>query len=711
MDFMDKPIQDILIAIALQSKLSIVPDETVTGNATFYFPETDARTALRSFLSAYKLYMRDEGGVIYISRIDVSLGPSGTLSVNADDVDASALLRALSRSASKTILFDSIPKTSVTVHSNGLTLRKAVEIVMARFPDYQVAGDDDYIQVKRVDQTPQGKAQAKAGHAFKRDASGSYSIDAPQARFFDLIDELMRMEKREYSLLMRSDVLLERLRFEKKPFEKMLELVLEPAGADYAVRDGIVYVFELSRKDPARKLKKTESLALTWIAAQDAVSLLSQDLANSSLYRIDKNSNTVILTGNEEEIGLLAAFLRQIDRPLEGREMLRYRTSFIKAKELAALVPPRLLPIAPVMTPNEYVFLALLDPLQKGEFESFLARVDRKEESVPIVLQYIKAEDLLKNLPPSAAKEDVQDAGFQNIVFFTGTEERLKRFKRDLALIDRPRAQIRYDVLAIQYTRTKASTFDVTGNAKKVSTADGKDTAGTAFEARDAWSLVGALGEVFDLKFDVLSLLGVNFGTELNAKLSSMDTQVLTDTSLTALSGQEVKFQATSTVRYIEPEIDSEGKKTATGPTHDLSSGLVLSLNGWISGDGMVTMTVSASLSEESTTSETSEYLVYPTTERVVNTQLRTQAGEAVVISGLLQRNTMKTRTRIPGLGQIPGVGPLFTPSAKDSDEIKELAIYVVPRIVREDRTRAGSLRRMERIYDEFCAPKGNAAP
>jgi type II secretory pathway component GspD/PulD (secretin) len=694
MDFMDKPITDILVALALQAKLSIVPDETVTGNATFYFPDVEPRQALASFLAAYNLYMREEAGVIYISKIDIVIEAGGTLSINADDVDPSALLRAISKRAGKTVLYDSIPKSSVTVHSKGLSLRRAVEIVMARFTDYQVTGDDELIQVRRLEQTAQAKAASRSASVFKRDADGSYSIDAPQARLFDALDELIRLEGREYSLLMKSDVLLERLRYQKKPFEKMLELVLEPAGADYAIRDGVLYVFELSRKDPSRKLKATETVSLTWIGAQDAVSLLSQDLSNSALYRIDKAANALVLTGTEEELRLLKEFLSKVDRPLEGKEYIRYRSSFLKAKEIVPLIPPRLLPIAPIMTPDEYVFLAALESSQKEDFEAFLAAVDRREAAIPIVLKYLKPEELLKNLPPSVSKEDVLDAGAQNIVFFTGSAERRERFLADLALIDRPKPQIRYDILVVQYTRNQDRSAGLSLEGSKISSADGLGIDGsTAVNPRDAWSLVASLANVFNIKFDILSLLGINFAAGLDASLTSSDTQVLTDTSLTALSGQEVKFQSTSSVRYIQPEVDTEtGKTKSTGPTVELSHGFVISLNGWLSGDGMVTMAINASLSKKTGNDNPEAGLYNPTTERVVSTQLRARAGEAVVISGLLQRNEDKTRSLVPL-------------KLKDSSELTELAIYLVPRIVREDRGRAGSVRRMQALYDEFCAP------
>ena len=49
MEFKNQAIVDILLALAEMSGKSIVPDETVTGTASYYFNETDFETALKIF--------------------------------------------------------------------------------------------------------------------------------------------------------------------------------------------------------------------------------------------------------------------------------------------------------------------------------------------------------------------------------------------------------------------------------------------------------------------------------------------------------------------------------------------------------------------------------------------------------------------------------------------------------------------------------------
>ena len=84
LQFIDQPITDILLAVAEISGKSIIPDETVRGNASFHFAETNLDDALAVFLDTYKLYLRTENGVYYVSRISSDLDEfSGTVSMDA----------------------------------------------------------------------------------------------------------------------------------------------------------------------------------------------------------------------------------------------------------------------------------------------------------------------------------------------------------------------------------------------------------------------------------------------------------------------------------------------------------------------------------------------------------------------------------------------------------------------------------------------------
>lgn len=66
---------------------------------------------------------------------------------------------------------------------------------------------------------------------------------------------------------------------------------------------------------------------------------------------------------------------------------------------------------------------------------------------------------------------------------------------------------------------------------------------------------------------------------------------------------------------------------------------------------------------------------------RKVDTTVELGDGETLIIAGLLSHNTSSSNTKIPGLGDIPGLGYLFSSISHTKNDI-ELVIFITPRIV-----------------------------
>ena len=704
MEFRGQDLSDVLLALAQAGGVTAVPDETVRGTVSWWFPETDFESAWAGFLAAFRLYERNEGKVRYVSRIRVEWNKaSSTLSVDAEDVDVQLVLRAASRAMGRTILYDPLPRDAITIHAEALAPSRVLEIVAKRYPGYTVEAASDHFYIRKP-ATLDAPAPAARGEMFARSSEGLWSIDKESARFGDLLDELFRREGLEYSLLMRADATLERLRFRDKGFDEMLRLVLELANADVAVREGVRYVFEIQRKDVLKKLKTTEVIPLRFIAAQDLSGLVPPELSAGGFFRVDKASNSIILSGSAEELAPIREFVTRLDRPVEGKAYYRFRPMALKAKELVAMLPSWLAASGPVLAPDGESFILALTPEQKLEADAFVAAVDRGNPSIPIRLRYIKVEDLIKALPPSVAKEDLKESGDANTVFFVGKPERLEALMRELEVIDRPKPQIRYDILVVQYERSDSAIWKKELAARSEELGGGLvDFEDGAVDLADAFSVVGSLGSLVSLNFDIVSALGFLSSVKLSLEIGELDARVFADTTLTALSGNEVKFQNTSTYRYRDSEIDPDtGKPKYTGVTRELTSGLIVTLNGWVSGDGMITMDIQTTVSKRGADSSSSGTNPPTTTERVVSSRLRTASGVPVVLSGLVQRELSENSKKIPLLGDIPLIGFLF----RDIDWVEtenELVIYIVPRVLEPSADEPGGAGlRMERLWREL---------
>lgn len=75
--------------------------------------------------------------------------------------------------------------------------------------------------------------------------------------------------------------------------------------------------------------------------------------------------------------------------------------------------------------------------------------------------------------------------------------------------------------------------------------------------------------------------------------------------------------------------------------------------------------------------------LVYEIGTRSTSTQLRLKDGETQVLAGLINDSDRKSISKIPGLGDIPGLGRLF--STHSDEKIKtELVLMITPHILRQ---------------------------
>lgn len=87
-----------------------------------------------------------------------------------------------------------------------------------------------------------------------------------------------------------------------------------------------------------------------------------------------------------------------------------------------------------------------------------------------------------------------------------------------------------------------------------------------------------------------------------------------------------------------------------------------------------------SSVSKEVTGPQSS--LAYQVGTRTTNTVLRLKNGETQVLAGLISEQERNSSLRLPGLGDIPVVGRLFS-SDKDSSSRTEIVLLITPRVVR----------------------------
>jgi len=139
----------------------------------------------------------------------------------------------------------------------------------------------------------------------------------------------------------------------------------------------------------------------------------------------------------------------------------------------------------------------------------------------------------------------------------------------------------------------------------------------------------------------------------------------------------------------------------ATGPSlvqqnvtvNSITIGTILYLTPQISDDNWIALDISPvftslievkKFSDSSSSSGGSSGTTAPDlNSKQISTLVRVHDGDTIVIGGLIQDEISKNETKIPLLGDIPGLGKLFTGTYR-SKKRKELVMFITPHIVRE---------------------------
>jgi type II secretory pathway component GspD/PulD (secretin) len=672
MDFRNQNISDILMVLADTGRQSIIVDETIIGTATFHFSDSSFEEALYRFTDACNLFVEERNNAYYVSRIRISR-EGELVNLNAENVDIEMLVRALSRNIGRTILYDQLPRAVISINSEKANITDLLEIIIKRYPEYSLVEENSAFYLKRAVDSSQNTAGRLGSNSIT--ARGDlYTMNIQRAAFSSILPLLFRTGNREYTLLQRLDSSLDNLYFQDKDFDQLLRLVLEQANCDYVISNSIYYIFEVQRRDILKKLKDVIVIQLQHVSVDNAVALLPNEYSASSYIKTDKSSNSVYLTGSTEEITPIADFFVLLDVPTEGKAFARYEIQFLAVKDFISLLPQELAKTSPLVIPDSNAFIVHITEEQEEQFKQYINLVDKRNIGLPIHLRYIKSDELLQFLPPSVTKEELVMSSDPTLVFYKGTDEKQKQFLEHLKLIDQPKPQIRYQLLVMQYQRSDNISWT---KGLKVSSDADTSSPDTVIPQMFA----GTFSNLLNINFDIITRFGYQFALQLDLQIGEDKAKVLADTTLNGISGQDIKFENTTTFRYRDTTIDPEtGKPFYTGVTREITSGLLLNINGWVSGDGMITMKVNAAVSkqDESGINTSATTNPPPTSERVVNTQVRTKSGTPIVIGGLLQVEKIESIKKLPLLGSIPLLGKLFQDIILQ-DNTTEMVIYIVP--------------------------------
>ncbi|MGL1892024.1 MAG: hypothetical protein OCD02_10375 [Spirochaetaceae bacterium] len=688
LEFNNKPITDVLMVLADLSEKNIIVDNTVGGNCSYYFTTTDLDEALKLFLTSQNLYMFEIDGALLVSKI-FSINDGELISLNCTDVDIKQVLDRLTADTGITILYDNLPRTNINLNIKKLTLKVVLEIIIKKFTDYNIEEAKDYFYIKKNVSSNKKDVINKTNGIIVNNL-GFYSVNLKKVRFSAVIGEFFSKEDIEYSIQGRNDNIIDRLEYKDKTFDEMLNLLLESGSCDYVKSNDIYYIFDINKNEIANRHIETQIIKLNSINVKELLKLMPGSFMSNNVLKVDEVTNSVIVYGTEIKIAPIVSFIKLVDKD-RHKKPYWIQMSFVSA-ELFKNMLLKSYSGTSIVNVDKNSFLIVLTAKEYNEVLELKEIIDIPVKRFKVTLKYITTQELLDNLPKSAMAEQIVKTPISSVFFYYGQKEAYKAFMVDLNFIDKPKPQIKYKILVLQNTIGDGVSYDfgMTSHSEEN---------GDITLPEDEWSsFSGSLGSLLGLNFNLISALGPLFSFELNASINNNRSKILVDTTLQGLSGSKVSFRNTTTSRFYQSSTNSDGETEQTGATQEVSWGIILDIEGWTSGDGMVTVKVQSTLSDETTVSGDSSGIP-STSEKIVNTEVRTPEGIPVVIGGLISSKIEVSEDKTPILGDIPLLGRLFRKTVKRETE-SEFVIYLLPYV--EDSEEVNLEAKFERAYTEF---------
>ncbi|EIM01006.1 type IV pilus secretin PilQ/competence protein [Rhodanobacter thiooxydans LCS2] len=283
-----------------------------------------------------------------------------------------------------------------------------------------------------------------------------------------------------------------------------------------------------------------------------------------------------------------------------------------------------------------------------------------------------------------------------NTLLLNDTPEKIKQLRELIAVLDKPVQQVliesRIVVASDDFTRELGAKFGVNGrvnntefqNAAAATPAltaglgGGNVTSGGLNVNLPVAPAAGTFG---------LAILGANYAIdlELSAAQSEGRGEVISSPRVITANQQEAVIRQGQEIGYVTFQNSAgSGAGSGTATVQFKDAVLELKVTPTITADNRVYLMINVKKDALAGYVDAPGSGKIPTIDtREINTSVLVDNGQTVVLGGIYEINKSNTMLKVPGLGDIPGVGVLFRKTSRTNTKA-ELLIFVTPRILSE---------------------------
>jgi len=368
-------------------------------------------------------------------------------------------------------------------------------------------------------------------------------------------------------------------------------------------------------------------------------------------FAADPRTNTLIVAGARVYLQMVEDLVRYLDsQEAEDRVSEVYQAKFRPASDLSKAVKG--------FIDQE------LEVLGEGDTEE--SRIRRQERQVSV---------------ESVGEEDKGSSSL-----LVGTSRR--GYQQTMELIqqlDRPEPQVMISVLIAEVLLTDDVDLGVEIAGQDLHFSEDAVVGPNGIVQGEDYDVIGGtnLGVVNPLGFN-FTINGEDFSFLFHAFQQNNRLEVLSRPILLVRNGEEGNITIADSIPVVgSSSVTESGSVNTTTARED--AGIILTATPHISPDGYVTIALKQEISNIGESVQLSESVSQPIiSKREVTTNVTVRDGETVVIGGLIQSREGNNETKIPILGDLPGIGVLFRKTS-DSSSKTELLLVLTVDILRTD--------------------------
>ena len=299
-----------------------------------------------------------------------------------------------------------------------------------------------------------------------------------------------------------------------------------------------------------------------------------------------------------------------------------------------------------------------------------------------------------------------------NALLVLANKAELKMLEKLLKEIDVPQQQVLIEALIFETDLTH--TLDVNFGAVQAQKKFGANFTGgggvnSIINFSTNTTALGA-GVVATGGFGYLAKLGADWAAAVQLLESDSKTEVLSRPRIQTSHAEAANIFSGGTTPYVTGSISGTGFGTQQ-QIQQLQIGINMSVLPLITSDGLVVLDINQTIEGENGTVQIDANLKVPKTVRhTAQAKVAVKDGETIILGGLIRTAKTKSKSGVPVLKDIPGLGALFS-STSESPTRKELMVLIRPTVLKTpelaslaaqaERQRSVGLRSVERTMTE----------